>query len=261
MRQQDPATTSRAIGVDVGGTTVKGSLVDLADPAAAQIRREPTPQPPTVDDVLDVAGRIARDLLPRTAGATGAPPIGVALSGDVRDGDHTSGVNLDASWVGAPAREMLASRIGAPVRIINDADAAGLAEVRYGAAAAVPGVVVVLTFGTGIGSGLFLDGRLLPNSGFGQFPFRGLDVEVVLSAVARERRAVSWETWADEVNDFLWHVDSLLRPDLVVIGGGASDAWPQFGSLLRAPCEIRPARLGSAAGVIGAASYAADPAW
>jgi polyphosphate glucokinase len=250
--------------VDVGGTGVKGGLVDLTSGAMiGEVVRLPTPDPAIIGDVVPVIAEVIRALqasISGAASAVSAVPLGVALSGDVRDGLHTSGVNLHDSWVGAPARHMLGHAVGRDLCILNDADAAALGEQRYGAAAGVGGLVIVLTFGTGIGSGILVDGRLVPNSGFGQLPFRNVRAELLISAVQRERRGLSWSAWAIEVSDYLAVVDELLRPDLLVIGGGVVAAREAFWDELRLPCPTLPAVLGNTAGIVGAAWFAEEEA-
>ncbi len=208
-----------------------------------------------IETIARAIGTLERDHPP---GVSGGLPIGIGLSGDVRDGEHTTGVNLDDSWVGAPARHLLETRLKRSIQILNDGDAAGIGEVRYGAGRAVRGVIVLLTFGTGIGSAILNDGCLLPNSCLGQFPFRGTDAELLLSAVARERRGVSWQRWASELNDFLSIVDGILRPDLVILGGGLSEAWDEFEHNLKTASPVVRAALGNAAGIVGAGAYASD---
>lgn len=248
---------AQAIGIDVGGTSVKGAVVDLRTGAPlGPVVRMPTPDPAHIEACVGVIAGVARTLA-RDAGEARLP-LGVALSGDVRDGRRTSGVNLHDSWVGAPARDLLETAIGRPLTILNDADAAGLGEATWGAAAGVAGVVVVLTFGTGIGSAILLDGRVLPNSGFGQLPFHGRTVELLLSAVSRERRGLTWARWAADVSTYLAVVDELMRPERIVLGGGVIAARDRFWHLLRPTCELVPAGLGPEAGIIGAARYAAD---
>lgn len=242
-----------SMGIDVGGTSVKGALLDEAHRSVGPVVRLATPSPARIHDVVAVIGKVAERLT--RAGPTF--PMGVALSGDVRDGRHTSGVNLHPSWVDAPARDLIEAVAGRPVTICNDADAAAIAEATQGAAAGVAGVVVVLTFGTGIGSGILLDGRLLPNSGLGQLSFRGRPAERSLSAVARERRGISWQAWAADVSRYLDTIDLLLRPDLFVLGGGVVNAFDQFHDLLRSPVPLVPAKLGDVAGIVGAALVAA----
>jgi polyphosphate glucokinase len=247
------------MGIDVGGTSVKGAIVRLATgDLLGPVVRLPTPDPAQIDDVVRVVAQVAQSLSP-TVGE-GVLPVGVALSGDVRDGRHTTGVNLHDSWVGAPARDLLALALGRDVVILNDADAAAFGELAHGAASGMPGVVVVLTFGTGIGSAILVDGRLLPNSGLGQLPFQGRPVEQSLSAVARERRGRSWAEWALDVTEYLDAIDLLLRPDLFVLGGGVVNAWAEYRELLRPACPLVPARLGDRAGILGAALAAGSPA-
>lgn len=245
-----------AVGVDVGGTAVKGGLVELSSGRLhGDVVRRRTPDPAEIGRVVPVIAEVVHAIAASRPDGSRLP-LGVALSGDVRDGLHTSGVNLHESWVGAPARTLLEEAVGRELRILNDADAAALGEQRYGAAAGVDGFVIVLTFGTGIGSGLLVDGRLVPNSGFGQLPFRGERAELLISAVQRERRGVSWESWATDVSDYLAIVDELLRPDLIVFGGGVLAAWQHFWHLLRPPCPVVPALLGNDAGIAGAAWFA-----
>lgn len=247
-----------AIGVDVGGTGVKGGLVEVATGrVVGEVVRLATPDPAIIDEVVPVIARVVEAVAPGGAAGSGVRgPLGVALSGDVRDGLHTTGVNLHDSWVGAPARSLLEAALGRQLRILNDADAAALGEGRYGAGAGVEGLVIVLTFGTGIGSGILVDGRLVPNSGFGQLPLRGRRAELLISAVQRERRGLSWTEWAGEVSDYLAIVDELLRPDLLVLGGGVLAVRERFWHLLRFPCPTVPAALGNTAGIVGAASFA-----
>jgi polyphosphate glucokinase len=241
-----------AIGIDVGGTSVKGCVVrPAAGETVGQLVRLPTPDPARIEDVVPVVAAVAARL---TGSAdAGTLPLGVALSGDVRDGRHTTGVNLHDSWVGAAALDLLEAATGRQLVILNDADAAAIGEVTLGAAAGVSGVVVVLTFGTGIGSGILLDGRLLPNTGLGQLPFQGRPAEQLISAVARERRGLTWSRWAADVSDYLDAIDLLLRPDLFVLGGGLVNGYREYGHLIRSTCPLVPATLGDRAGILGAA--------
>lgn len=252
------------MGIDVGGTSVKGAIVQLATGEIMhQLVRRSTPDPARIQEVVAVVGEVVTQLEDSLDGQ--AAPLGVALSGDVRDGRHTTGVNLHESWVGAPAWDLLVAATGQSLVILNDADAAAIGEVNHGAARGVTGVVVVLTFGTGIGSGILLDGRLLPNSGLGQLPFHGRPAEQLISAVARERRAQTWPEWATDVSRFLEDIDLLLRPDLFVLGGGVVNAYAEFRDMIRSPVPLVPATLGDRAGILGAAlaagAAAATGAW
>ena len=249
--------TTLAGGIDVGGTTVKGGLVEVeSGRLVVPSLRLATPKPAAIADVVAVVAHVANGLA--KSGLTVGLPLGVGLSGDVRDGQHTTGVNLHDSWVGAPARALLEQQLGRPVTILNDADAAGIAEARYGTARGVRGIVVLLTFGTGIGSAILNDGGLLPNSGLGQMPFHGRPVEHLLSAVARERRRLSWRHWASDVSRYVNLIDELLHPALVVIGGGVSAQSGAFWSFLETTCPVRPAALGNEAGLVGAALAGAE---
>lgn len=245
-----------ALGVDIGGTAVKSGVVDLSHGRVLERVAVATPRPAVIGNVIEAVAEGLERLVSQSGMLD--VPLGVGVSGDVRDGEHTSGVNLDPSWIGAATRSLLQERLGRTVHILNDADAAGIAEVRCGALKGQRGVAVLLTFGTGIGSAVSFHGEILPNSNLGQFPFRGLPVENLLSAQARERRGIDWHAWAREVSEFLTLLEEMLRPELIVIGGGASGAWQEFHRDLRAPCPVVAARLGNDAGVVGAALAAAD---
>ena len=253
-----PAEARVAMGIDVGGTSVKGGLVrlDTGEVIGAVVRRA-TPQPARIGDVVTVIADVADTLQDQVGHAV---PLGVALSSDVRDGRHTTGVSLDDSWVGAPARDLIEAATGRTLVILNDADAAGLGEVTHGAAKGVAGVVVMLTFGTGIGSAVLLDGQVLPNTGLGQLSFHGRPAEQLISAVAREHRGQTWREWATDVTAFLDDIDLLLRPDLFVLGGGLVNAYAQFRDMVRTPVPLVPAALGDRAGILGAALAAARSA-
>ena len=165
--------------------------------------------------------------------------------------------HLDKSWIGCRGGEQLAQLIGRPVIFVNDADAAGIAEICAGAGRGVRGVVMLLTFGTGIGSGVFLDGRLLPNTELGHLEFHGRDAEFSASARVRTEEGLDWSSWCERVNDYLARLHALFWPDLFIIGGAVSENWQQFGHLLESTTEIRCAAHGGQAGVIGAAFAAA----
>jgi polyphosphate glucokinase len=180
-------------------------------------------------------------------------PVGVTFPGVVTGGVIRTAANLDHEWVGVDAAQLFGKALGRPATVLNDADAAGMAEVRFGAAAGRSGVVVLLTFGTGIGSAVFIDGRLLPNTEFGHIEIDGRDAETRASAHARELHDLSWGKWAGRVNDYLTHLEALLSPDLIVIGGGVSRKADKFLPLLTTRAEVVPARLHNDAGIVGAA--------
>lgn len=248
-----PPLHHRAIGIDVGGTGVKAAVVDLATGELVSPRiREKTPQPATPEAVIEVAGRIVDRLV--EGGHVGPDmPAGVGLPGVVKGGFLKTAANIDASWVDYPVRETLGVRIGRPVRLINDADAAGLAEVAFGAAKGVPGTVLLLTIGTGIGSALLVDGRLLDSTEFGHITYRGKDGELLVSGAARERRKLGWRRWAREFSEYLALLERWFWPDLVILGGGVSKEHAKYAKWLTSRAPIVIATFLNTSGIIGAA--------
>ncbi len=247
-----------ALGIDVGGTGVKAALVDLATAELASARvRERTPQPATPEAVTEtiarVVGRIALEHpLPEHL------PVGCGLPGVVKGGALMTAANIDPFWVGWPAEERIGAALGRRVRIFNDADAAGLAELAYGAAAGQAGTTVMLTIGTGIGSAVFLDGRLVPNTEYGHLEFHGRDAETLVSGAARERRKLGWKRWTREFNEYVALIERTMWPDLLIYGGGVSKEWGKWGKWARSRAPIVLARYLNTSGIIGAAWAAAD---
>jgi polyphosphate glucokinase len=242
------------MGVDVGGSGIKGGIVDLTTGELAGDRLKVlTPQPATPGAIsAAIAGLV------RTAGWSG--PVGCALPSVIKNGVTRTAANIDASWVGIAGDEVLSAAVGAPVTLINDADAAGVAEMRWGAGAGVSGTVLLLTFGTGIGSALFTDGVLVPNTELGHLQMWGDSAEKRASAKARERLGMSFEEWADVVSEFLAYVEWMLSPDTIIVGGGVSKKHELFLHLLRADASLLPASLKNNAGIAGAALHAAEGA-
>ncbi|MDQ1054287.1 polyphosphate glucokinase [Arthrobacter sp. SORGH_AS 212] len=245
------------LGIDVGGTWIKGAAVNLDSgiPAGA-VRRLRTPAGGTVEAVADTLDRLLREL------ETQAPlspdrPIGVAIPSIVRNGVAASAANMDRSWVGLDVRSFLEVRLGRAVCVVNDADAAGLAEVRYGAGQDVSGTVLVLTLGTGIGSALIVDGRLVPNLELGHLEVGGRKAESRASALARENEGLGWPEYAVRLQQYLQHVEFLFSPDLIILGGGISACSSEFLPRLSLRSPVVPAGLENSAGVVGAALYAA----
>jgi polyphosphate glucokinase len=183
-------------------------------------------------------------------------PVGVTVPGIVRHGVVHSAANIDKSWIGTDADRLFSDRLGRTVRVLNDADAAGLAEVRFGAARGENGLVLVTTLGTGIGSALLIDGVLVPNSELGHLEIDGHNAESRASARAREREELSWEAWAQRLQRYYRTVERLFSPDLIVVGGGVSKESDRFLPLLDLDTPIVPAVLRNKAGVIGAALHA-----
>lgn len=238
------------LGIDIGGTGIKGAPVDIRKGSLTADRfRLPTPRPATPEAVLRCVGEIVRHF--DWHGILGVTFPGVVAGGVVR-----TAPNLDRSWPGRDLPELVRRETGLRAQAINDADAAGLAEIAHGVAKRAPGVVVVVTFGTGVGSGLFVDGRLVPNTELGHLELRGKDAERRVAESVREKRSWSWKRWADETNGYLAELDELLSPDLIVIGGGIAKKADAFLPLLRSQAPLRVAALGNEAGIVGAAMAA-----
>lgn len=243
----------RAIGIDVGGTGVKAAVVDLATGELVSPRiREKTPQPATPEAVIEVAGRIL-DRLAEGGHLDPTLQAGVGVPGVVKGQLVKTAANIDPSWIDFPVRETLEARIGRPVRLINDADAAGLAEVAFGAAKGVPGTVLLLTIGTGIGSALLVDGRLLDSTEFGHVTYRGKDGESLVSGAARQRRKIGWRRWAIEFSEYLALLEKWFWPDLIILSGGVSKEHAKYGKWLKSRAPIVTAHFLNTSGIIGAA--------
>lgn len=239
-------------GVDIGGTGIKGAPVDLDRGDLADERfKVLTPHPATPESVADGVAEVVGHF-----GHTG--PLGVTFPGVVVDGVTRTAANVDSGWVGQDARKLLSDRLGQPVVVLNDADAAGVAEMTFGAGRGRGGTVLLLTLGTGIGSALFVDGHLVPNTELGHLELHGHDAEKRASVKAREDEDLSWEHWARRLRKYLAHVEMLFSPDLFVIGGGVSRKPEKFLPLIHGiSAEIVPAELQNNAGIVGAAMAAA----
>lgn len=243
----------QAIGLDIGGTGIKGALVDVGTGKLLTERiREKTPHPATPDAVLEVALRIIRRLA-ETGPIEPATPCGAGVPGVVKFGRLMSAANIDKAWLTIGAEERFRERLERPVLLLNDADAAGLGEVSYGAASGRSGTIVLLTVGTGIGSALFIDGRLVPNTELGHLELHGRDAETRVSGAARERRGLGWKPWAREFNEYLGLVEAYLWPDLIILGGGVSKEMAKFERHLETRAPVIPAALLNSAGIAGAA--------
>ncbi len=245
-----------AIGVDIGGSGIKGAPVDLATGHFAEERfRIPTPQPATPSAVGTVIADVIRHFEPEAD-----MPIGVTFPGVVQQGVVRTAANLDPTWVGVDLRGSILTRAGRDVRVMNDADAAGFAEYRYGAAEGKDGVILMVTLGTGIGTALIADGRLVPNTEMGHLVIDGRDAEDFAAESARERHGLDWAQWAAHVNRYLQEMERLLWPDLIIIGGGVSKEYEKFMPLLTLRAPVVPAALRNEAGIVGAAAQAAEAA-
>ena len=259
MRWPDePPSRRLAIGIDVGGSGIKAAVVDVESGELVTRRvRVGTPQPATPQRVIaamrELVGKLTR-ALPLDPGV----PVGVGIPGVTIDGVVWTAANIDAGWVGFDAAGAVTKALGRPATVVNDADAAGLAEVHLGAGRGRRGTVLVLTLGTGIGSALFRNGQLVPNTEFGHIEVRGKDGEQRASAAVRTRRRLSWEKWAAEVDEYLHRIDGLVWPDLVILGGGVSKDADRFIPRLTIRPPVVAAQLRNEAGIVGAAMLAAE---
>jgi polyphosphate glucokinase len=242
------------IGIDVGGSGVKGGVVDVDRGSLITDRlRYDTPSPATPEAVVGVVGEVVGQL-----DAEG--PIGVGFPAVVRDGVVLTANNIDRKWIGVDARTLIQDETGREIRISNDADAAALAEVEFGAAGGVSGSVLVITFGTGIGSALVVDGRVVPNLELGQLELAGIrPAEQKFSAKARHSEDLDWDEWGDRANEYLVYVDSIFNPQLIVLGGGVAKRFDLFEDRLDPSLTVVPATLLNDAGIVGAALLARGP--
>ncbi|MBB6121184.1 polyphosphate--glucose phosphotransferase [Nocardiopsis algeriensis] len=242
------------LGVDIGGSGIKGAPVDLATGEFLEERLKiATPEDAGPDAVADIVARIA-DHFPQVRGL----PLGVTFPGVVHGGVVRTAANLEESWIGVDARDLFSRATGRSVRVLNDADAAAVAEARYGAAKGTPGLVLLTTLGTGIGTALIIDGHLVPNTEFGHLVIDGHDAETRASSGAKEREGLSYAEWATErLQRYYRVVEDLVWPDLIVVGGGVSRKADKFLPLLDIRTPIVPATLRNTAGIVGAALAAA----
>ncbi|MYV96763.1 polyphosphate--glucose phosphotransferase [Streptomyces sp. SID3343] len=241
------------MGIDIGGTGIKGAPVDTEAGRLTHERvRLLTPEPSEPQAVIGVV----REVLAQFPDADG--PVGITFPGVIKNGIARSAANVDKSWIDLDVDALFTATLGRPVTMVNDADAAGVAEMRFGAGRGHKGTVLMLTFGTGIGSALFVDGRLVPNTELGHLELNGHEAEHRASAVARETHDLSWEKWSARVQDYLRHVEMLFSPSLVIIGGGISKKPEKFIPYLKIRADLVPATLHNDAGIVGAAMLVID---
>ncbi|GAA2638223.1 ROK family protein [Actinomadura fulvescens] len=243
------------LGIDIGGSGIKGAPVDLATGEFTRERiRVATPRPAEPEPVAEILARIVDDF-----GWSG--PVGATYPGVVVNGVTRSAANVAKSWIGLDAVKLFDEATGCPVTLLNDADAAGIAEMSHGVGKGQKGTVVMLTLGTGIGSALFTDGVLVPNTEFGHLEIDGHDAETRASAKVREEDDLSWEQWAKRLSDYLAHLEALVTPSLIIVGGGVSKKAAKFVPLIHnVAAPVIPARLFNSAGIVGAAMAAAAAA-
>ena len=241
------------LGVDVGGSSVKSGVVD---PSTGQLVGNtvsaPTPKDSTPQNVAAVIAQLAEQL-PQATG-----PVGVTYPGVVQWGVVRSAANINHAWLGVNGAAVVGSTLGRPVVFLNDADAAGVAEMRWGAGRGHMGTAIMLTFGTGIGSAIFVGGKLFPNTEFGHMELDGKEAEAFCSARVRTVEGLDFPQWTARVNHFLGRMQALFWPDIFILGGAVSERFAEFAPLLNVEAGIRPAQFGNQAGIIGAALAAAE---
>jgi len=245
--------TRKIQGFDVGGSSVKAGLVDVeGGKLIGELISAPTPKPATPQGVMEVIAALSQRMPEAEQG------VGIALPSVVQKGMVRTAANIDHAWIGTDAAALALKVLGRPAEVLNDADAAGVAEMRWGAGRSETGVVFMLTFGTGIGSALFYDGKLVPNTELGHLEMRGMDAEKYSSAHVKTALNLDWPAWIERVNEYLARMHALFWPDLFILGGAVSERFSDFAPLLRSQARIVPAHFAGQAGVIGAALAAAE---
>jgi len=235
------------LGIDVGGTGIKGAPVNtVTGVMLAERFRIPTPPPGKPKPITQVVGEVARHFEWKGL-------IGCGFPSAVRGGKVLTASNISKKWIGVDAATLFSNETGCPVYVVNDADAAGLAEMTFGAGRGRKGVVLLITIGTGLGTSLFTDGVLLPNAELGHIEMGGQEAELLASEAARERNGLSWAAWIKQFNRYLQTMEQLLWPDLIILGGGAIKKQDKFLPHLSVGTEIVPAQLSNEAGIVGAA--------
>lgn len=243
---------SKAIGIDIGGTGIKGALVNTKKGSLIGDRlRFDTPDGATPDQVVAKVAEIVGQLDTDKDTA-----IGICFPAVIKDGVSLSASNVSNDWVGLNAEKLFSKALGRKIVLLNDADAAGVAEIKYGAGQERKGLVLMVTLGTGIGTALFMNGRLIPNSELGHLEIDGVDYETKASYSAKEREGLSFAEWAARLTKYFHQVDRLLSPDLVIVGGGISKQHDEFLPLIDTKLKLVPAEAKNNAGIIGAAFIA-----
>jgi polyphosphate glucokinase len=251
----EPTAPRPVLGIDIGGSGIKGAPVDLRTGEFATKRlRIDTPKKSTPENVAKVVAEIVANF----AEQIGDGPIGVTIPAVVTHGQTRSAANIDKSWIDCEAEKVFEDVLGRDIYLVNDADAAGVAEVHYGAAKDHPGLVLLTTLGTGIGTAILYRGVLVPNSELGHIEVDGHDAESRAASSIKDKEGLSYEEWAKRLQRYYEKVEFILWPDLIVVGGGVSKDADKFLHLLKLNAKIVPAKLRNTAGIVGAAWLAAD---
>jgi polyphosphate glucokinase len=235
------------LGIDIGGSGIKGAVVDTdTGEFLADRYRIATPEGARPDEVAKVVKKVTKHFAWKG-------PIGCCFPASIQHGIARTAANVDKSWIGTNAERLFSEATGCPVRVLNDADAAGLAEMRFGAGKGIGGLVLIVTIGTGLGTALFTDGVLVPNTELGHIEMNGKDAELQAADSARKREDLSWEAWSKRFDQYLNTMRALLWPDLIILGGGASKKLDKFSRYLTVDTPVVPAATLNDAGIIGAA--------
>lgn len=246
-------SSTTAIGIDIGGTGIKGAVVDVATGTLLSDRiKLPTPKGGRPQDIIETT----RKLLATVSAGTVDLPIGICFPAVVKNGHTMSAANVSDKWIGLAAEKLFEKGLGMPIHFVNDADAAGYAEAQFGAARGVSGVVLLTTLGTGIGTALINDGELVPNTELGHLEIEGVDYETRAAFSAKERDNLSWEKWASRLQKYYTRLEQLFTPDLFIVGGGVSKHHEEFLPLLNLNTRIIPAVHRNNAGILGTAALA-----
>ena len=252
---KESARSKPVLGIDIGGSGIKGAPVDLATGEFTEERlRITTPQKSTPENVASVVAEIVENF----SKIIGDGPLGVTIPAVVTHGRTRSAANIDKSWIDADAEKIFEEQLGRDILLVNDADAAGIAEVHYGAAKGHPGLVLLTTLGTGIGTAIVYRGVLIPNSELGHIEVDGHDAEKRAAASIKEKEGLSYKEWIPRLQRYYERLEALLWPDMIVIGGGVSKKSDKFIPKLKLNAEVVPAKLLNTAGIVGAAWLAAD---
>lgn len=243
---------NHVLGFDIGGTGMKAAIIDVEKGELVNERlKKDTPQPSTPESVRDVFVEMVKEL-------DWKGPIGCGFPAIVKNGTAHSAANVDDGWIGTNIEELLGEATGLPVAALNDADAAGLAEIAFGAGKGFGGVVLLITIGSGLGSALFVDGKLVPNTELGHVQLNGMVAEHYAANSARKREDLSWKEWGKRLDEYLLHMERIMVPDLILLGGGVSKRFTEYAPFLSTETTVIPAAFRNNAGVLGAAMYAAQ---
>ncbi|MEO7374189.1 MAG: polyphosphate--glucose phosphotransferase [Terrimesophilobacter sp.] len=247
--------TTTAVGIDIGGTGIKGAIVDVASGTLVSDRvKLATPEGGEPEAIVDTV----LELFAQLGTIEPEAPVGVCFPAIVLGGKTMSAANVSKRWIGLEAEKLFENGLGRNIHFVNDADAAGVAEHRFGAAKGVDGLVLLTTLGTGIGSAMIYNGVLIPNSELGHLQVGGKDAERTASVSAKERHSMSWQKWAGNLQTFYSHLEFIFSPDLFIVGGGVSKNAEEYLPLLDLHTPIVPATLRNNAGILGAAALAVD---